>query len=224
MVGPGGRAGRTPANDPHRRAPPPSRSVCSRHPAELSVSVFTSWNTQISQNVSFPQIKRTFKLFNIKYSEARLPLVPLQVKSGKTFLKDYYLKHRALSEKDLDDLVTKSSMSYEQVRDWFSETAKRVEEGKEPFSEEEVEGEDGEEEDEEEDEEEAGAAENPDSEGEMEVKEQGEEATDDDCNEEEEEEEEAELEEEEEVVEDDDTIQEESEGVSQSQPQAEEQT
>lgn len=147
------------------------------------------------------------------------------MKSGKTFLKDYYLKHRALSEKDLDDLVTKSSMSYEQVRDWFSETAKRVEEGKEPFSEEEVEGEDGEEEDEEEDEEEAGAAENPDSEGEMEVKEQGEEATDDDCNEEEEEEEEAELEEEEEeVVEDDDTIQEESEGVSQSQPQAEEQT
>ena len=156
--------------------------------------------------------------FSYFKTEARLSLVPLQVKSGKTFLKDYYLKHRALSEKDLDDLVTKSSMSYEQVRDWFSETARRVEEGKEPFSEEEAEGEDGEEEDEEEDEEEAGAAENPDSEGEMEVKEQGEEATDDDCNEEEEEEEEAE-EEEEEVVGDDDTIQEESEGVSQSQPQ-----
>lgn len=49
----------------------------------------------------------------------------IKVKSGKTFLKDYYLKHRVLSEKDLDDLVTKSSMSYEQVRDWFSETRDR---------------------------------------------------------------------------------------------------
>lgn len=106
----------------------------------------------------------------------------MQVKSGKTFLKDYYLKHRALSEKDLDDLVTKSSMSYEQVRDWFSETARRVEEGKEPFSEEEAE-----------EEEEEEAAEHGDSEGEMEVKEQGGEATDDDCNEDEEEEEEEEA-------------------------------
>ncbi|XP_039977455.1 zinc fingers and homeoboxes protein 1-like isoform X2 [Xiphias gladius] len=139
----------------------------------------------------------------------------IKVKSGKAFLKDYYLKHRALSEKDLDDLVTKSSMSYEQVRDWFSETARRVEEGKEPFSDEEAEGEEGEGEDEDEEEEEeeaAAAAEHGDSEGEMEVKEQGEEASDDDCNEEEEE------------VEDHETIQEESEGVSQSQPQAEEQT
>ncbi|KAM9340467.1 zinc fingers and homeoboxes protein 1-like [Symphorus nematophorus] len=144
----------------------------------------------------------------------------IKVKSGRSFLKDYYLKHRALSEKDLDDLVTKSSMSYEQVRDWFSETARRVEEGKEPFSDEEAEGEEGEEDEdeEEEEEEEAGAAEHADSEGEMEVKEQGEEATDDDCNEEEEEEED------EEVEDDDETTQEESEGVSQSQPQAEEQT
>ncbi|XP_045913873.1 zinc fingers and homeoboxes protein 1-like isoform X2 [Micropterus dolomieu] len=146
--------------------------------------------------------------------------IAIKVKSGKTFLKDYYLKHRALSEKDLDDLVTKSSMSYEQVRDWFSETARRVEEGKEPFSEEEAE------------EEEEEAAEHGDSEGEMEVKEQGGEATDDDCNEDEEEEEEEEDEEEAaaeeeeaaEEVEDDETIQEESEGFSQSQPQAEEQT
>ncbi|KAF3706987.1 Zinc fingers and homeoboxes protein 1 [Channa argus] len=133
----------------------------------------------------------------------------IKVKSGKEFLKDYYLKHRSLSEKDLDDLVTKSSMSYEQVRDWFSETAKRVEQGKEPFSDE-AEGEEGEE-----DEEEA-AAEQADSEGDMEVKEQGEEASDDDCSEGEEEEEEEE--------EEDDTIQEESEVASQSQPQAEEQT
>uniref|UniRef100_A0A3Q3JQI7 Zinc fingers and homeoboxes protein 1 n=1 Tax=Monopterus albus TaxID=43700 RepID=A0A3Q3JQI7_MONAL len=95
----------------------------------------------------------------------------IKVKSGKEFLKDYYHKHQALSEKDLDDLVTKSNMSYEQVRDWFSEAARRVEEGKEPFSDEEAEGE------EDEDDDEAGA-EHGDSEGEMEVKEQGEEASD----------------------------------------------
>uniref|UniRef100_A0A3Q3QYF3 Zinc fingers and homeoboxes protein 1 n=1 Tax=Monopterus albus TaxID=43700 RepID=A0A3Q3QYF3_MONAL len=126
----------------------------------------------------------------------------LQVKSGKEFLKDYYHKHQALSEKDLDDLVTKSNMSYEQVRDWFSEAARRVEEGKEPFSDEEAEGE------EDEDDDEAGA-EHGDSEGEMEVKEQGEEASDGDCDEEEDEDEET---------------QEESESVSQSHPEAEEQT
>ncbi|XP_041868465.1 zinc fingers and homeoboxes protein 1-like [Melanotaenia boesemani] len=136
----------------------------------------------------------------------------IKVKSGKSFLKDYYLKHRALSEKDLDDLVAKSSMSYEQVRDWFSETARRVEEGKEPFSEEEAEGE----EDEEEEEEEA-AAECADSEGEMEVQEPGEEASDDDCVKDDENKEGPEEE-------DDDAIQKESEDVSQSEPQAEEQT
>ena len=54
-------------------------------------------------------------------------------------MKDYFLKHRALSERDLDELVTKSSMSYEQVRDWFSRTSKRADEGKELFSEEDVE-------------------------------------------------------------------------------------
>nr|XP_020478262.1 zinc fingers and homeoboxes protein 1-like [Monopterus albus] len=126
----------------------------------------------------------------------------IKVKSGKEFLKDYYHKHQALSEKDLDDLVTKSNMSYEQVRDWFSEAARRVEEGKEPFSDEEAEGE------EDEDDDEAGA-EHGDSEGEMEVKEQGEEASDGDCDEEEDEDEET---------------QEESESVSQSHPEAEEQT
>lgn len=131
----------------------------------------------------------------------------LQVKSGKAFLKEYYLKHRALSEKDLDELVAKSSMSYEQVRDWFSETARRAEEGTELFSDEEAE---------EEDEEEEATAEHADSEGEMEVKEQGEEASDDDCVEEDE----KDAEEEEE----DEEIQEGSEGFSQSQPQAEEQT
>lgn len=130
------------------------------------------------------------------------------MKSGKAFLKEYYLKHRALSEKDLDELVAKSSMSYEQVRDWFSETARRAEEGTELFSDEEAE-------EEEEEEEEEATAEHADSEGEMEVKEQGEEASDDDCVEEDE----KDAEEEE-----DEEIQEGSEGFSQSQPQAEEQT
>ncbi|KAK5883149.1 hypothetical protein CesoFtcFv8_019509 [Champsocephalus esox] len=146
----------------------------------------------------------------------------IKVKSGKSFLKDYYLKHRALSEKDLDDLVTKSSMSYEQVRDWFSSTTRRGEEGKELFSdeeaereEEEEEEEDEEEEEEEDEEEEEAVAEHADSEEEMEVKEQGEEETDDDCNEEEEVVKEEEVEE---------AVDETSEGVSQSQPQAEEQT
>ncbi|CAB1451489.1 unnamed protein product [Pleuronectes platessa] len=157
----------------------------------------------------------------------------IKVKSGRAFLKDYFLRHRALSEKDLDDLVTKSSMSYEHVRDWFSSTARRVEEGKEPFSdqeaeEEEAEGEEGEGEEEEDEEgegeeeeedEAANAEEHGCSEEEMEVKEQGEEASDDDCKEEEEEEEE-ELEEE---IQDEE-IQEEAGEVSQSQPQAEEQT
>uniref|UniRef100_A0A8D3DHH5 Zinc fingers and homeoboxes protein 1 n=1 Tax=Scophthalmus maximus TaxID=52904 RepID=A0A8D3DHH5_SCOMX len=67
-----------------------------------------------------------------------------------------YLKHRVLSEKDLDDLVTKSSMSYEQVRDWFSETSRRAEEGKEPFSGEEEKEKEEEEKEEEKEEEEGG--------------------------------------------------------------------
>ncbi|KAM4725524.1 zinc fingers and homeoboxes protein 1-like [Anableps anableps] len=143
----------------------------------------------------------------------------IKVKSGKAFLKDYYLKHRALNEKDLDDLVTKSKMSYEQVRDWFSETARKVEEGKEPFSDEEAEEgeEDGEEEEEEEDE--VAAAECRDSEEEMEAKEQGEVASNDECIREEKEDDPNQEEEEE-----DDAVQEESEGVSHSQPQTEEQT
>ncbi|KAM3858554.1 zinc fingers and homeoboxes protein 1-like [Diretmus argenteus] len=132
------------------------------------------------------------------------PATGIKVKTGKEFLKEHYLKHRALSEKDLDELVSKSSMSYEQVRDWFAETARRVEEGKEPFSEDEGEGQEHEEDEEEEEavvEEEE--EEHADSEGEMEVKEQGEEATDDD-HEEEEEEEVEEEEVDDEVVDDDD--------------------
>uniref|UniRef100_A0A3P8WXT1 Zinc fingers and homeoboxes protein 1 n=1 Tax=Cynoglossus semilaevis TaxID=244447 RepID=A0A3P8WXT1_CYNSE len=122
----------------------------------------------------------------------------IKVKSGKSFLKDYYLKHGILSEKDLDELVMKSSMSYEQVRDWFAETAKRKEEGQEPFSEEEEAEEDEEEEeeegeDEEEEEEETTVGtEQEDGEGDMEVKEQGDEASDDGKEEEKEEEKEQE--------------------------------
>ncbi|XP_015256438.1 PREDICTED: zinc fingers and homeoboxes protein 1 [Cyprinodon variegatus] len=137
----------------------------------------------------------------------------IKVKSGKTFLKDYYLKHRALSEKDLDDLVTKSKMSYEQVRDWFSDTARRVEEGKEPFSDEDGEEED--EEEEEEEEEEVATTECRDSEGEMEAKEQGEASSKD---------EEVKDETEDPSEEEEKGVQEDPEGVGQSQPQTEEQT
>lgn len=36
-------------------------------------------------------------------------------KTGKEILKEYYLKHHFLNEQDLDELVTKANMSYEQV-------------------------------------------------------------------------------------------------------------
>ncbi|GCB63821.1 zinc fingers and homeoboxes protein 2-like [Scyliorhinus torazame] len=42
-------------------------------------------------------------------------------RAGKTVLFQYYLRHRQLREEDLDELVSKSNMSYEQVRDWFAE-------------------------------------------------------------------------------------------------------
>ncbi|XP_064839736.1 zinc fingers and homeoboxes protein 1-like [Oncorhynchus masou masou] len=83
----------------------------------------------------------------------------IKVKTGKEILKEHYLKHKVLNEKDLDELVAKSSMSYEQVRDWFAEISRREEKGLDPFS-------DGEEET-------HGA-----SEAEMEVKEQGDVVTD----------------------------------------------
>lgn len=40
---------------------------------------------------------------------------PKKFKSGREILKEYYLKHRFLNEQDLDELVTKTNMSYEQV-------------------------------------------------------------------------------------------------------------
>ncbi|XP_043540781.1 zinc fingers and homeoboxes protein 1-like [Chiloscyllium plagiosum] len=39
--------------------------------------------------------------------------------SGKNVLEQYYLKHKYLNEEDLDDLVARSSMSYESIREWF---------------------------------------------------------------------------------------------------------
>lgn len=40
-------------------------------------------------------------------------------KTGREILKEYYLKHRFLNEQDLDELVTKTNMSYEQVMELF---------------------------------------------------------------------------------------------------------
>ncbi|XP_029976895.1 zinc fingers and homeoboxes protein 1-like isoform X2 [Salarias fasciatus] len=130
----------------------------------------------------------------------------IKVKPGKSFLKDYYLKHGFLSESDLDELVTKSSMSYQQVRDWFSETARRAQDGRKLFSEDE---EDGDKEDVMDQEEAEGQR--ADGDGVMEVKEQGDE-----------EEEVQEDEEVQEEVREDEEVQEHSEGVGQS--QSEEQT
>ncbi|KAM3614594.1 uncharacterized protein V6R79_016557 [Siganus canaliculatus] len=54
-------------------------------------------------------------------------------KSGREILKEYYLKYRFLNEQDLDELVTKTNMSYEQVREWFAEVQRRLEAGADPF-------------------------------------------------------------------------------------------
>lgn len=41
--------------------------------------------------------------------------VSKKFKTGREILKEYYLKHHFLNEQDLDELVTKTNMSYEQV-------------------------------------------------------------------------------------------------------------
>uniref|UniRef100_A0A3Q0T0P5 Zinc fingers and homeoboxes protein 1 n=1 Tax=Amphilophus citrinellus TaxID=61819 RepID=A0A3Q0T0P5_AMPCI len=56
-------------------------------------------------------------------------------KTGKEILKEYYLKHHFLNEQDLDELVTKTNMSYEQVREWFAEVQRRLDMGLDPFQE-----------------------------------------------------------------------------------------
>ncbi|KAM4633629.1 zinc fingers and homeoboxes protein 1 [Polymixia lowei] len=60
---------------------------------------------------------------------------PMKFKSGRDILKEYYLKHRFLNEQDLDELVAKSNMSYEQVREWFAEVQRRLDMGSDPFQE-----------------------------------------------------------------------------------------
>ncbi|XP_070604354.1 zinc fingers and homeoboxes protein 1 [Erythrolamprus reginae] len=79
----------------------------------------------------------------------RTPVI--KFKTGKAILKDYYLKHRFLNEQDLDELVARSRMGYEQVREWFGEKQRRADLGLELFDEEDEE--DMEQEDEEEEEE-----------------------------------------------------------------------
>ncbi|XP_077576302.1 zinc fingers and homeoboxes protein 1 [Stigmatopora nigra] len=60
---------------------------------------------------------------------------PKIFKSGRDILKEYYLKHRFLNEQDLDELVTKTNMSYERVREWFAEVQRRLDVGADPFQE-----------------------------------------------------------------------------------------
>ncbi|XP_015254277.1 PREDICTED: zinc fingers and homeoboxes protein 1-like [Cyprinodon variegatus] len=54
-------------------------------------------------------------------------------KTGREILKEYYLKHHFLSEQDLDELVSRTNMSYEQVREWFAEVQRRLDLGLDPF-------------------------------------------------------------------------------------------
>ncbi|NXE29351.1 ZHX1 protein, partial [Ardeotis kori] len=57
----------------------------------------------------------------------------IKFKTGTAILKDYYMKHKFLNEQDLDELVAKSHMGYEQVREWFAERQRRLELGIELF-------------------------------------------------------------------------------------------
>ncbi|NXE74984.1 ZHX1 protein, partial [Cochlearius cochlearius] len=65
----------------------------------------------------------------------------IKFKTGTAILKDYYMKHKFLNEQDLDELVAKSHMGYEQVREWFAERQRRSELGIELFDENEEEDE-----------------------------------------------------------------------------------
>ncbi|XP_051574356.1 zinc fingers and homeoboxes protein 1-like [Myxocyprinus asiaticus] len=67
-----------------------------------------------------------------KHAESEKAL-PIKFKSGREILKEYYLKHKFLNEQDLDELVAKSNMSYEQVREWFVEIHRKEEMGTNPF-------------------------------------------------------------------------------------------
>ncbi|NXM35113.1 ZHX1 protein, partial [Oxyruncus cristatus] len=65
----------------------------------------------------------------------------IKFKTGTAILKDYYMKHKFLNEQDLDELVAKSHMGYEQVREWFAERQRRLDLGVELFDENEEEDE-----------------------------------------------------------------------------------
>ncbi|XP_077364282.1 zinc fingers and homeoboxes protein 1-like [Festucalex cinctus] len=59
---------------------------------------------------------------------------PAEAKSGKAFLRAYFLQQPVVSEEHLDELAAKSDMSAQQIREWFSRAGCRLAEGKEPFS------------------------------------------------------------------------------------------
>ncbi|CAI9552100.1 unnamed protein product [Staurois parvus] len=61
------------------------------------------------------------------------PPPPVKHKTGRALLKDYYLMNKYLNEEDLDELVSKSQMGYEQVREWFAERMQREDAGLDPF-------------------------------------------------------------------------------------------
>lgn len=61
------------------------------------------------------------------------PPAPVKQKTGRALLKDYYAMHKFLNEEDLDELVSKSRMGYEQVREWFAERMQREDAGLDPF-------------------------------------------------------------------------------------------
>ncbi|KAG7474889.1 zinc fingers and homeoboxes protein 1 [Solea senegalensis] len=63
------------------------------------------------------------------------PVPAKKFKTGREILKEYFLKHSFLNEQDLDELVTKTNMSYEQVREWFAEVQRRSDMGLDPFNE-----------------------------------------------------------------------------------------
>ncbi|NWX38839.1 ZHX1 protein, partial [Steatornis caripensis] len=65
----------------------------------------------------------------------------IKFKTGTAILKDYYMKHKFLNEQDLDELVAKSHMGYEQVREWFAERQRRLDLGIDLFDENEEEDE-----------------------------------------------------------------------------------
>uniref|UniRef100_G3NQ81 Zinc fingers and homeoboxes protein 1 n=1 Tax=Gasterosteus aculeatus TaxID=69293 RepID=G3NQ81_GASAC len=73
----------------------------------------------------FGDSRYSWKNSNLKwffqYQSGNIPPPSKKIKSGREILKEYYIRHRFLNEQDLDELVTKTNMSYELVREWFAE-------------------------------------------------------------------------------------------------------